>query len=112
TYKLNDIYFATNSTELTAESKFVIDGFIDFLIKNKTVNVSIHGHTDDVGSEDDNQGLSEGRAKSVYEYLITKGIKANRLSYKGYGESKPVATNDTAEGRATNRRTEFVVLQK
>lgn len=111
-YRLNDIYFPTNSAELTPESCSVLDGFIEFLAENEKIKVAIQGHTDDVGKAEDNLILSDNRAKSVYEYLILKGIAADRLSFKGYGEDKPIAPNDTFEGRARNRRTEFVIIEK
>ena len=68
------------------------------------------GHTDAVGSDQDNQLLSERRAKAVYDYLILRGVDAERLTYRGYGESRPVADNDTPEGRAKNRRTTLTPL--
>ncbi|MHC1707148.1 MAG: OmpA family protein [Bacteroidales bacterium] len=111
-YKLNDIYFASDSYELTPESRIVIDGFSEFLDENPGIKISIEGHTDDVGNDDYNLILSENRAKSVHEYLISKGIPANRLSSKGLGESKPVETNTTLAGRAKNRRTVFVITAK
>lgn len=111
-YRLNDIYFSTNSSELRDESRSVLDGFIEFLNENKEIKVLIQGHTDDIGKAEDNLLLSDNRAKSVYEYLNEKGIAAERLSYKGFGEEKPVATNDTEAGRARNRRTEFVIIEK
>ncbi len=111
-YRLNDIYFPSNSNELTSNSLFVLDGFIEFLDENPAINIAIHGHTDDIGSDESNQLLSEDRAKSVYEYLISKGINKNRMTYKGFGESEPIATNTTEAGRAKNRRTEFVILCK
>ena len=76
---------------------------------NESLEIEIHGHTDNQGEEDYNQTLSENRAKAVYNYLIGKGIAKERLSYKGFGESKPIATNDTKEGRQLNRRTEYVI---
>jgi len=111
-YRLNDIYFSTNSSELRDESRSVLDGFIEFLNENKEIKVLIQGHTDDIGKAEDNLLLSDNRAKSVYEYLHEKGIAAERLSYKGYGEEKPVSTNETEAGRARNRRTEFVIIEK
>jgi outer membrane protein OmpA-like peptidoglycan-associated protein len=111
TYKLNDIYFETNSYIIKNESKYVIDEFITFLNENPKLNVIIQGHTDDIGSEQDNLILSENRAKAVYNYLIENGIDKNRLNYKGYGKTKPVASNQTEEGRAKNRRTEFLITQ-
>lgn len=111
-YKLNDIYFETNSYELTKESKLVIDAFIDFLTDNSSVVVQIQGHTDNIGKDADNMILSENRAKSVYEYILENGISNNRLTYKGFGKTKPVATNDNEDGRSKNRRTVFVILKQ
>lgn len=111
-YRLNDIYFQTNSFDLTEQSKSVLESFIEFLAENPRIKVSINGHTDNVGSDESNMTLSENRAKSVYEYLISKGILSSRLTYKGFGKTKPVATNDTEAGRARNRRTEFLITGK
>ncbi|MEI6695048.1 MAG: OmpA family protein [Bacteroidota bacterium] len=111
-YQLKDINFATNSYILVDESKNIIDGFIEFLKEHPKVNVDIQGYTDDVGNDKDNLILSGNRAKSVYEYLIDKGIKALRLSFKGYGESNPFLPNLNDENRAKNRRTVFVIKSK
>jgi outer membrane protein OmpA-like peptidoglycan-associated protein/tetratricopeptide (TPR) repeat protein len=111
-YRLNDIYFDFNSFELNPESKIVIDEFDDFLNGNPTLIVSIQGHTDNIGNDEDNMLLSKNRAEAVYRYLIEKGIAPERLSYKGFGETKPIDTNDTETGRARNRRTEFVIVGK
>jgi len=111
-YEINDIKYATASAELTENSKFILNGFIEFLTFNPELKVSIHGHTDDVGNADYNLKLSENRAKSVYTYLIENNIQADRLSYKGFGETQPKASNKTPEGRAKNRRTEFVIIEK
>ncbi|HNW91110.1 MAG TPA: OmpA family protein [Bacteroidales bacterium] len=111
-YKLNDIYFASNSFELNHESEAILDGFIEFLTENPKIKTAIHGHTDNIGKDEDNMLLSDNRSKSVYNYLTEHGIAASRLSYKGFGETKPVADNDTEAGRAKNRRTEFVILEK
>ncbi|NLL28655.1 MAG: OmpA family protein [Bacteroidales bacterium] len=108
-YRMNDIYYKSNSAELLSESKKVLDDFIDFLNENPNIKVKIQGHTDNIGSDAFNMTLSEERAKSVFDYLIENGISASRLSYKGFGESKPVDTNDTEAGRAMNRRTEFLI---
>lgn len=111
-YRLNDIYFATGEFELNIETKAILDGFIEFLNENIKIKVAIHGHTDNIGNDDNNMILSENRSKSVYNYLIENKVKPERLSYKGFGETKPVASNDTEQGRAKNRRTEFVILEK
>jgi len=110
TYDLNDIYFATNSYTLTSKSKSIIDLFVEFLMENPTIKVEIQGHTDDIGNDEDNQLLSERRAQAVYQYVLEKKIEQKRLSYKGFGESMPIATNTTEEGRAKNRRTIFLIL--
>ena len=109
---LHDIYFETNAYSLTEESKKLIDIFADFLRENPTIKVELQGHTDNIGNDMDNLLLSENRAKSVYNYLIKKGINSNRLRYKGYGESKPIATNNTEEGRSKNRRTVFLIYER
>ncbi|HPZ36407.1 MAG TPA: OmpA family protein [Bacteroidales bacterium] len=109
-YRLHNIYFAFNSADILANSQKVLDEFIVFLNDHPTLQISIEGHTDNVGSDEFNLILSENRAKAVYNYLVNNGIDANRLQYKGFGESSPIATNETEEGRAMNRRTEFVIL--
>ena len=109
---LRDIYYETNSYTLTHSSRVVLALFIEFLKDNPTVKVEIQGHTDNIGNDDANQKLSEQRAKAVYDYVIGKGIPANRLRYKGYGESQPIADNNTAAGRAKNRRTVFLIYEK
>ncbi|MDD5571381.1 MAG: OmpA family protein [Bacteroidales bacterium] len=111
-YKIHDIHFATNSAELTQSSKIVLNEFFDFLNENPYMRISIEGHTDNIGNESDNFALSENRARAVQQYLIFKGIEATRMDYKGFGESKPVAENNSEEGRAKNRRTVFVILSK
>lgn len=107
---LKNIFFATGSFELLDESNVELKKLISFLEKNPSLKIQINGYTDNVGSDVDNQKLSENRAKSVYQYLIDKGIKNDRLAYKGFGEAEPIDTNDTEEGRANNRRTEFIIL--
>ena len=72
--------------------------------------MAIHGHTDNVGSASDNLILSENRAKAVFRYLLENGLTNSRLEYKGFGEQKPVSSNESKQGRAKNRRTEFVIL--
>jgi outer membrane protein OmpA-like peptidoglycan-associated protein len=85
---------------------------IDFLILNKSLSIELQGHTDNVGSEEYNQKLSDSRANEVYNYLIDKGIEKTRMTYVGFGYSKPIASNETPEGRALNRRTEFKITRK
>lgn len=111
-YNINNINFATNSFELGSKPKAVLEGFSDFLKTNPSIRVAIQGHTDDVGDDAANLALSENRARAVYEYLVSTGIGAARLSYKGYGETKPVSDNTSEAGRAKNRRTEFLILSQ
>jgi outer membrane protein OmpA-like peptidoglycan-associated protein len=81
-----------------------------FLAQNPGVNIEISGHTDNVGNDALNQVLSQNRAKEVYNYLLSQGVPANRLTYKGYGKSQPIAPNTTEDGRHQNRRTEFKII--
>jgi outer membrane protein OmpA-like peptidoglycan-associated protein/tetratricopeptide (TPR) repeat protein len=111
-YRINDVYFDFNSFTLTNESKMVLDQLIEFLHENSSIHIEIQGHTDNIGNDADNLKLSENRAQSVYNYLITSNIHASRLTFRGYGKTMPVATNDTEEGRAKNRRTVFVITRK
>lgn len=111
-YKLNDIYYEYDSDRLTPQSELIIEEFVVFLKENPGIKVAIHGHTDNIGGYEYNMNLSERRARSVYDYLLKKGISSSRLSYDGFGFSKPVASNDTESGRAMNRRTEFVIKSK
>ena len=109
-YQINDIRYATNSAAITKGSEFILDELVVFLTENPTVKIRIEGHTDNVGRLEDNMALSNDRAFTVMQYLQDKGIKGARLSFKGLGPTKPKASNDTAEGRAENRRTEFVIV--
>ncbi len=111
-YRLNDINFASNSSELSDKTKFIIDQFSGFLKKNPKLKISINGHTDNVGDDNGNLTLSANRAKAVYDYLITLGITADRMAHKGFGEKVPVASNNSEFGRSKNRRTEFVITAK
>ena len=107
---LRNIFFETDKFELKNESKVELNKLIDLLKLNKSLKIEISGHTDNVGNEKYNFTLSENRAKTVYEYLSNNGILKTRLTFKGYGWSKPIENNDTENGRANNRRTEFKVI--
>ena len=109
---LRNIFFDTDKFELLPDSKAELGKLIAFLSKNTAMHIEIGGHTDNEGSELHNMTLSQNRAKAVFDYLISNGIGADRLSFKGYGESMPVDSNDTPAGRANNRRTEFKVISK
>lgn len=111
-YRLNNIYYETNSAELKGESVAVVREFLEFLEENPAVKIEIQGHTDNVGDDNSNLALSTDRAFTVYDILLQNGISKARLSFKGYGEKKPVAPNDTEENRAKNRRTEFLIIAR
>ena len=106
---LKNIQFELNSFELQKMSLIELEKLIQLLNDNPSIKVKINGHTDNSGNTADNLKLSNNRAKAVVEYLVNKGIDANRLSYQGLGESKPIADNSTEDGRAKNRRTEFTI---
>jgi len=109
---LRNIFFNTGSYELLAASKIELQKLIDFLNLNKSLIIEISGHTDNVGSAELNQKLSQARAKEVYSYLANQGIELARMKYSGYGFVQPISSNDTPEGRALNRRTEFRIIKK
>ena len=106
------IHFEFNRSIIRPISYPILDDVVQLLKLNPQIKrVQVEGHTDDIGGEAYNQRLSESRAKAVVAYLVSKGISADRLTAVGYGESRPIADNSTAEGRAKNRRTEFTVLE-
>lgn len=108
---LNNIFFETNKFGLLPESKTELLYLIGFLKSNPTVCVEIDGHTDNVGDDKLNLILSQNRAKTVYEYLLANKISSDRLTFKGYGKTKPVGNNLTEDGKQANRRTEFKVTR-
>lgn len=108
---LRNIFFDYDKATLRPESKAELERVYDFLKQNPNIKIEISGHTDNIGSQEYNQRLSEHRARAVVEYLIHLGIDEIRLTYKGYGKLQPVATNDTEEGRQLNRRVEFKILE-
>ena len=107
---LNNIFFNSGEFTLDDKSKVELDRMVDFLKNNKQIGIEISGHTDDVGTDQVNLELSKKRAQSVMDYLQKSGIEASRLTSKGYGETKPVAKNDSEENRQKNRRIEWRVL--
>lgn len=109
---LKNVYFNTDKFDLLNESKAELNKLAELLRANPTMKIELGGHTDNVGNKTYNQKLSENRAKSVFDYLVSQGIAASRLSYKGYGDTQPIADNTTEEGRALNRRTEFKVTAR
>lgn len=109
---LNNVFFDTDRSTLKKESEVELEKLCELMKSNPKIRVEIAGHTDNQGSKEHNLTLSRNRAKAVYDYLVAHGIKADRMRYKGYGFDQPVATNDTPEGRALNRRTEFKIVGK
>jgi flagellar motor protein MotB len=107
---LRNIFFNTDQFQLEPESYPELEKLTGFLNANPFLKVEIGGHTDNQGTPEYNLDLSLKRAKAVYEYLLTDGVEPQRLSFRGYGESIPVSSNETDEGRALNRRTEITVL--
>jgi outer membrane protein OmpA-like peptidoglycan-associated protein len=107
---LKNVFFDTKKTDLKPASITELDNVVRLMNENPNMKIMISGYTDNVGKPADNLKLSLGRAVSVVNYLLGKGVNNNRLSFKGLGEANPIATNDTEEGRAQNRRTELTVV--
>ncbi|WP_312135418.1 OmpA family protein [Sphingobacterium sp.] len=106
---LRNIYFDVNKYEILPSSESELNLLLGLLQANPKLQIEIAGHTDNTGNKAANQTLSENRAKAVSTWLISKGISAGRLSVKGYGDEKPIASNSSEEGKQRNRRTEFIV---
>ena len=109
---LENIFFEFNKTALLPASFAELDNVVLFMVENDVKMIEISGHTDNEGSDTYNQKLSEGRAKSVVEYLVSKGISPERIMVVGYGETRPIESNLTEKGRAQNRRVEFTLVKK
>lgn len=108
---LNNIFFDVNQSSLRKESYSELGRALKLMNDISSMNIEISGHTDNVGSSKSNKALSEDRAKAVMNYLVENGASKDRITYKGYGSTQPVANNATEAGRQMNRRTEFKVLQ-
>jgi len=104
---LRGVNFAFDSAEIDAPSSVVLDAAADQLNECKNVAVRVEGHTDSIGTDAYNQGLSDRRAEGVEGHLVGRGVSASRLTAVGYGESQPIASNETEEGRSLNRRVEL-----
>ena len=111
-YTLDNVFFDTGKSNLRPESFTELDELVEVMLFKKDLVIEIGGHTDDVGEEASNMTLSQNRSESVRKYLIKNGVDALHVKAKGYGESKPVAHNDTPEGRQKNRRTEVKILNR
>ena len=112
TIVLNNIFFDFNKAVLRPESIPELERLIKLMTDFPTLKIEISGHTDNIGTAAYNKPLSENRAKSVVDYLISKGIDKTRMTFVGFGFDKPIATNDTEDGRQQNRRTEFKIISK
>ena len=111
TVTIPGIYFETASATLMERSLAELDKLAEALKRHPNLKIEVGGHTDNVGKDEDNLFLSRKRARAVFEYLIERGVNPDNLTYRGYGETQPVATNDTPEGRARNRRTTLTPLR-
>jgi outer membrane protein OmpA-like peptidoglycan-associated protein len=105
-----DVRFATGKAKLTPDSYERLDSVVDYMTHKKTARIEIAGHTDNTGKKSANKKLSQERADAVRDYLVSKGVDADRIKAVGYGDEKPIAPNDTAEGRMKNRRIEALAL--
>jgi OOP family OmpA-OmpF porin len=111
-FRLNNLFFDEYSDKIKEESKPELDRLVVFLKENNNISIEIAGHTDAVGSDEENQLLSDMRALAVKRYLIEKGIKELRLFSIGYGEGQPIADNNNDIDRQLNRRVEVKILKK
>ena len=109
---LKNIFFDFDQASLREESFTELNRLYELLINNTNLKIEVSGHTDNKGSKSYNKRLSLNRAKSVVQHLLDKGIDKKRMVSKGYGFDRPIATNETEEGRQLNRRTEFKIIGK
>jgi len=112
TYTLENVFFDTGKATLRPESFKSLNDIVEVLKMKPTMIIEIAGHTDDVGDDNANMILSQNRAESVRKYIISKGIAANRVTAKGYGETQPVADNASDKGKQKNRRTEVRIIKE
>ena len=106
---MDDVLFDFDKSNVKPEAGAILDRLVAFMNENKDKKVSLAGHTDSIGTEAYNLRLSERRVNSVKDYVVKKGVDTSRISGQGFGESKPIADNKTAEGRSKNRRVEIKV---
>jgi outer membrane protein OmpA-like peptidoglycan-associated protein len=110
-FRLNNVFFDFDKWDLRPESFVELDRVVKLLKENPSMEIELSAHTDSFGSDDYNFKLSDNRARSCMEYLLSKGIAPSRVTSQGYGETKPVAPNDTPENRQLNRRVEFKITK-
>ncbi len=111
-YQLTEVYFNPQASTLRPDSKRLLDELAKFMAEHTTLKLEIGGHTDSDGEDAANQTLSQSRADAVVAYLVGKAVDATRLTATGYGETKPIAANDTPANKQLNRRTELKVNEK
>ncbi|MBS1904686.1 MAG: OmpA family protein [Bacteroidetes bacterium] len=112
TIVLRNIVFDNARWDIKPASTEELEVLRHYLVSHKTAMIEIDGHTDNVGDDESNLTLSKNRAKAVYDYLISKGISKSRLTYQGFGKTRPIDSNETIEGRQKNRRVEFILTRK
>lgn len=111
-YTLENVFFDTGLSTLKPESYKALNDLVEVMKLKSTLVIEIDGHTDNTGTSEINQKLSQDRADAVKSYLIKKGIAASRVTAKGFGDTMPVADNSTDEGKAKNRRTEVKIIKE
>ncbi|MEM8703630.1 MAG: OmpA family protein, partial [Pseudomonadota bacterium] len=109
--RTDNIYFASGSARLDARSAPLLDSLVDIIVRCPDLNIEVGGHTDSDGGAAGNQRLSERRAAAVEDYIAAQNVSALRITSVGYGETRPVASNDTPDGKRRNRRIEFTVVE-
>lgn len=110
--RMDNLLFETGEARLMKGSDYALEILTLILNENPDMKIAIHGHTDNVGSDEDNLQLSEARARAVFDYLIEAGVDSQRFMYEGFGSTRPVADNETDAGRALNRRVEFEIVER
>jgi outer membrane protein OmpA-like peptidoglycan-associated protein len=110
-FTLSNLHFETAKADIKTLSYSVLNNLAEIMLRKTNMRIEIDGHTDSDGDDQANQTLSLKRAEAVKAYLVSKGVASNRIVSKGFGESRPVASNDTAQGKAQNRRTEIIILR-
>ncbi len=111
-FQLENVYFEFNKWNLLPASYTELDKVVKFMTENPKVEIELSGHTDNVGKQEYNQNLSQKRAEAVRAYVLSRGIDSKRITAKGYGMNKPIASNETSMGRDQNRRVEFMITKK
>jgi len=109
-FVLDDVQFATGKAKITPDSFARLDALVEYMTHKKSARLEISGHTDNAGKKAANKKLSQQRADAIRDYLVSKGIGADRIKAVGYGDEKPIAPNETSEGRMKNRRIEAIAF--